>query len=264
MINFIEGGLGNMLFQFAFAITQSEKFNADLYFANYHNNLNFIKHMHGANIEDYSHTIFRNLKSLNTEIPRVEMPIIQHHCPFEYHEAEYEPECINFYKGYYQSELFFDHTLVHKTFGLSDNIKNEIIKKYSFIERDCVAMHVRRGDYLNLPNHHPVLDVNYYNIAINNLKKDIPILLFTNDKNWCKEHFSTDRFIYIDEKDWMSLYIMSLCNYHIIANSSFSWWGAKLAEFEKDDVQVIAPNIWFGTSISHDLSNLVPGRWHTI
>jgi len=148
--------------------------------------------------------------------------------------------------GYFQTEKYFKH------------IEDEIREDFTFnkeLYTDCksflkenfgsevISLHIRRGDYISNSNH-PTQSIEYYQEALSKLP-DLPVIVFSDDENWCKKQdlFKLDRFL-ISEKNTTDadLCLMSLCNYHIIANSSFSWWGAWLAKSEK----VIAPQNWFG------------------
>jgi hypothetical protein len=169
--------------------------------------------------------------------------------------------------GYFQSEKYFKH------------IENEIRQDFTFdseivevctdflknvVQSDeVISLHIRRGDYLKLQSFHPVPPIEYY---IESLKKlpDVPVLIFSDDINWCfmQSVFDGDRFFAsqanLAEHD---MCLMSMCKYHIIANSSFSWWGAWLAKSEK----VIAPKIWFGPSLmDHDTSDLYLEGWEVL
>jgi hypothetical protein len=98
----------------------------------------------------------------------------------------------------------------------------------------------------------------YYNQAISLLPKDLKILIFSDDIPWCKENFIGDRFVFIDKIDYISLYIMCKMKHHIIANSTFSWWGAWISEYS--DKIVIAPKRWLGDP-QYDTKDLLPDNW---
>lgn len=154
--------------------------------------------------------------------------------------------------GYYQTDKYFKH--------IEDEIRNDLsfkseiftdVKNFFdeyFSDEDVISLHVRRGDYVTNPNH-PIQTMDYYEKALSYFS-DESVIIFSDDPMWCKEQelFSSDRFS-ISENNTaeFDLCLMSMCKYHIIANSSFSWWGAWLAKSEK----VIAPSNWFGGSCSN-------------
>ena len=111
-----------------------------------------------------------------------------------------------------------------------------------------VALHIRRGDYIiNHANHHN-LSMEYYAEALKEFP-DRQVIIFSDDPNWChvQDIFEGDRFLVAEGNGpYHDLYLMSQCNDFIIANSTFSWWGAWLA----DKGTVIAPNKWFGLVIT--------------
>ncbi len=160
--------------------------------------------------------------------------------------------------GYYQSEKYFKH------------IESEIREDFSFKEDllsicnsfiadnfngEIISLHVRRGDYVTNPNH-PLQTEEYYTKSISIFPENIPIIIFSDDPIWCKEQkiFSSDRFMISENNTTdFDLCLMSLCQYHIIANSSYSWWGAWLAKSKK----IIAPNNWFaGDCIDKNIKDL--------
>ena len=165
--------------------------------------------------------------------------------------------------GYYQTHKYFEH--------IEDEIREdftfdpELVKsckeflEYTFVFRDVIALHIRRGDYVSNPNH-PSQSMEYYQRGLEMLP-DLDVIVFSDDTEWCKEQeiFSTDRFS-ISEGNTTDadLCLMSLCQYHIIANSSFSWWGAWLAKSKR----VIAPKNWFGGDcVNKDVSDMEFANW---
>jgi Glycosyl transferase family 11 len=141
-----------------------------------------------------------------------------------------------------------------------------------------VAVHIRRGDYVNLPSaaeHHGALAVQYYIKAIELVRKIDPntnFYIFSDDISWCRKHLSglEAPLIFVDQdasvSDWEDLILMSHCKHHIIANSSFSWWGAWLADqrWGVSDRLVIAPSLWFSAGNGHDLSDRYPAHWQIL
>jgi len=155
--------------------------------------------------------------------------------------------------GYFQTEKYFAH------------IKNEIIKDFTFrINFDkpfneYIALHVRRGDYVNQPNHHPVCSVDYYMNALSIIEDDIPIVIFSDDINWCKENIEASLYME-NTTNIQDLYLMTQATHNIIANSSFSWWGAWLNQ--NPEKIVVCPKNWFGPAYSHyNMNDLRPEDW---
>lgn len=156
------------------------------------------------------------------------------------------PDSVDLY-GYYQSEKYFHHIEeeIRKDFSfrgdLLDICNSFILENFN---TEIISLHVRRGDYVVNPNH-PLQSEEYYLKSLDSFPDDLPVIVFSDDPSWCKEQemFSSDRFVISENNATdFDLCLMSLCQYHIIANSSFSWWGAWLAKSKK----VIAPNNWFG------------------
>lgn len=148
--------------------------------------------------------------------------------------------------GYFQNENYLS--------GLEDNIRDLLTPSDFVISRinnleGITAIHIRRGDYLNFPLHHPLPPMDYYNRAIENLK-DISnnFMVFSDDIEWCRNNLSSD-FLFSEEKDeFIDLFKMSRCSNFIIANSSFSWWGSFLNP-NKNKI-IYAPNNWVGSGYS--------------
>tara|TARA_Y100001938_G_scaffold127581_2_gene180582 strand:- start:1222 stop:2007 length:786 start_codon:yes stop_codon:yes gene_type:complete len=124
------------------------------------------------------------------------------------------------------------------------------------------AIHVRRGDYLALDEHHPVLSIDYYKKAIELMPEVEHWVICSDDIDWCKDNFNFLPSKYFSEgrKDYEDMWIMSLAKYHIIANSTFSWWSAFLSQ-EKNK-KVIYPSTWFGPAkTDHNTCDLFPTNW---
>jgi len=144
--------------------------------------------------------------------------------------------------GYFQTEKYFK--------DIEDEIREDFTFKKDlletckgFIDQDMISLHIRRGDYVVNPNH-PTQTMEYYEEGLSRFP-ELPVVVFSDDSEWCKEQelFSSDRFMIAEGNSTdCDLCLMTLCKYHIIANSSYSWWGAWLADSNK----VIAPKNWFG------------------
>ena len=166
--------------------------------------------------------------------------------------------------GFFQSEKYFKHieSEIREDFSFRDHIL-EPCKDMMKSVGDAISLHVRRTDYLQNPNH-TTLDLDYYEEALKSFDSEIPVVVFSDDVEWCKDQklFDSDRFMISESQDqYVDLCLMSLCKYHIIANSSFSWWGAWLSNSDK----VIAPIKWFGDGNSDkNTKDLIPERWRRI
>jgi hypothetical protein len=166
--------------------------------------------------------------------------------------------------GFFQSEKYFKH--------IEESIKEDFTFREHILEpckeiaegfENPVSLHVRRTDYLtNNANHHN-LDLSYYEEALKHFD-DRQVIVFSDDPEWCKEQslFSDDRFLVSESEDnKIDLCLMTFCTSHIIANSSFSWWGAWLANSQK----VIAPSKWFGpNNADKETKDLIPETWTII
>ena len=168
--------------------------------------------------------------------------------------------------GYFQSEMYFAHCQdrIREEFEFCDGVKSgadEYLNQIKFqFDHPCVSIHVRRGDYLGLSNYHTNLPIQHYRklaFDIRNSAQDVKVtfLVFSDDMEWCKENLGIEDTVYIDSGyDAVDLQIMTRCNAHIIANSSFSWWGAWLSNCNRQNV--FAPASWFGPD--------GPKNWETI
>lgn len=173
--------------------------------------------------------------------------------------------------GYWQSEKYFKEIrdILVDEFQLCSplDIQNEqIIEKIR--STNSVSMHIRRGDYITdkfTAADHGALSLNYYHKAIDVMRNRVsmPLLfIFSDDIVWVKQNLTVDiPSIYVDinsaETDYKDFYLMSLCQHHIIANSSFSWWAAWLST--NSEKKVIAPSQWYLSGQS--TQDLIPEEW---
>lgn len=151
--------------------------------------------------------------------------------------------------GYFQSEKYFKdyRNDLLKEFEFKDDIKEKAYDIRNITKEPVISMHLRLGDYKNLAGKHPICNVDYYKNALKKLPEDHLIIAFSDEPNIAKEIFDLlGRKYFITETNdqYVDMCLMTLCDYHIIANSSFSWWGAWLSNTKK----VIAPSEWFGNS----------------
>lgn len=153
-------------------------------------------------------------------------------------------------EGYFQSEKYFENCKDHirEIFEFTDEVKENIKTKFLDFE-NIVSIHVRRTDYLNFPNHHPVCDMDYYKKSIK-LFDGFKFLIFSDDLEWCKKNFIGDNFLFSEgNKDYEDMYLMSKCSHNIICNSTFSWWSSWLNK--NKNKKIVCPKKWFGPAYSH-------------
>jgi hypothetical protein len=160
-------------------------------------------------------------------------------------------------KGYYQTEKYFKHieNQIREDFTFKDELNLDCNNFIDSLNDEVISLHIRRGDYM-IDQNHPVQSLKYYQKALDMLPKNLPVLVFSDDFDWCSNQklFDNDRFM-ISQKSSVDadLCMMSMCDYHIIANSSLSWWGSWLAKSKK----TIAPKNWFsGNCKNNDTKDL--------
>lgn len=162
--------------------------------------------------------------------------------------------------GYFQTEKYFSHIEqeLRKDFRFCDIIYETCshYRKHILSEK-VVVLHVRRGDYITDSNF-CLLGLDYYLEALTYFP-DSEIMVLSDDINWCREQFKSERFKFsFSNNPFIDLCLMSLCDYHIISNSSFSWWGSWLAKSKK----TIAPQNWFdGEYSSWNTKDLYRKDW---
>jgi hypothetical protein len=167
--------------------------------------------------------------------------------------------------GYFQSEKYFLHIKdsIKEDFTFKEEILKPCQEMISSLDKP-ISLHVRRTDYLTNNANHYNLQLDYYEEALSKFDSDRTVVVFSDDPKWCMEQdlFSSDRFLVSEnQSNYVDLCLMTLCSDHIIANSSFSWWGAWLA----DSSTVIAPIKWFGpNNANKETKDLIPERWTRI
>lgn len=242
----LSGGLGNMMFQIAAAYGLGSNLTSEIV-----TDFTHLGTAHNPPLA-YKNNLFKKLIPLS-------LPLTN------YEEIKSEPQDFSYEKelvlsgdknviltGYFQSYKYFDHC------------KNDIINFFSYLpynkKMGYVSLHVRRGNYLNLSQYHYNLNIDYYKNAINYFK-GYKFLIFSDDIEWCKQQFIGNEFEFVENKtDFESLHLMSECQHHIIANSTFSWWGAYLDP--DNSKKVVYPDKWFGPHYENfTTKDLFPNEW---
>lgn len=175
-----------------------------------------------------------------------------------FHDVGYNEELANigtaYIEGYFQSERYFKdiESVIRKDFAfeLPDGYDDTYLKEIQAC--NSVSLHIRRGDYVTNGNK-LLCNTDYYRYAIDYFEKhvDEPVFfVFSDDITWCEKYFSKlkGRFVFVkgQEHAWQDMYLMSRCQHNIIADSSFSWWGAWLNE-HKEKI-VYCPEKWFASN----------------
>ena len=181
----------------------------------------------------------------------------------------------SYLEGYWASEKYFQDIsdVIRKEFILKntpDAINKAMMKRISSC--NSISIHVRRNDYVEdkkTNDFHGVCGLEYYNKAVSMIGKKIKnptFFVFSDDPEWCKINlrldFPTDYVTHnLGKKDYEDMRLMSACKHNIIANSSFSWWGAWLNN--NSNKIVVAPKKWFADA-STNTADLVPKQWSRI
>lgn len=184
--------------------------------------------------------------------------------------------------GYWQSYRYFSEIAkqlmiefepVHALSAISLEVADCIDSTNS------VALHVRRGDYVSLASaagFHGTLPLSYYKRAVARVRErvDSPrFFVFSDDPDWCRTNLQLDETATCVVHNpgaaaWQDLVLMSRCRHHVIANSSFSWWGAWLADQRWADTQrlVAAPAHWFGGlgKMDQNFDDRFPSHWELL
>lgn len=183
--------------------------------------------------------------------------------------------------GYFQSEKYFlaNYRKIYDLIKMDDR-KKEVLAKIETTNTNetTVSMHFRIGDYKNIQQFHPLMTLEYYYNSLQHivsvLNRPIRVIYFCEEVDLFNVHEIINelqkRFIFIKFvrcsnllADWEQMIYMSLCDHNIIANSTFSWWGAY---FNDNTNKIVCyPSIWFGPELNHnDTSNLCPSEWTKI
>lgn len=171
-------------------------------------------------------------------------------------------------KGWFQNEQYFEtiRDILLEELQLKHDVKQNITLEKLLQEKNIVSVHIRRGDYIKLGM---VLPMAYYQQAVSymeNKLKEPKFLVFADDTAWAKHVFADRQDVfYIGDienyRDYEELILMSRCKHHIIANSTFSWWGAWLNS--NTEKLVVAPRIWDreNPNLTRVAHGFIPKEW---
>lgn len=249
----IIGGLGNQMFQYAFYRALKEKFpmtkvNIDS-FVSYKRPFELKKVFPNVKLEYDSEKGFDKYKN----------PLSPHELYYENGASHFDISALtkqdSSFIGYWQTEKYFKNIETELRNELRFNVKDkdlfEVAKRIQD-DNSSVSLHVRRGDYMEMPELYcGICTVEYYRKAVQHISNHVSnpkFYVFSDDLEWVKENIYIPNVVYVSKDmfssydNWYDMYLMSCCKHNIIANSSFSWWGAWLNN--NSDKIVIAPKIW--------------------
>lgn len=264
------GGLGNQLFQYAMArrisIINNEPIKLNIFpFQQYKLHNYSLKHFNI--VENYA--TIEEINALFAAGRVVREPYFH-----------FDPQILNapgdiYLDGYWQTEKYFK--------DIEETIRTEFLIKTpaelinlttanNIMDSNSISLHIRRVDYVTNPaanKIHGVCSMEYYRKAIIKMTSVIHephFYIFSDDIKWAQENVNIDyptTFVSQNgpDKNYEDLRLMSLCKHHIIANSTFSWWGAWLST-NKNKI-VIAPNRWFNAT-DKDTKDVIPENWFAI
>ena len=229
MITYIQGGLGNQMFQYAAGLAVAKRLNEPLFIDN-----SFYNHHKNRQYELGFFPISAQIAQ------QTATPILEN--GFRYQEITQSGTMV----GYWQSEKYFA--------DIADQVRKEFYLPKGSMDNDMVAVTVRRGDYLLLPEVFHNLGNEYYLEALE-VFPDHTVVVFSDDPAWCAENLEWADYVMPCNTAITDLALLSSFKNHIIANSSFGWWGAWLANGNT----VVSPRNWFTNGL--DTTDLIPDRW---
>lgn len=289
----LQGGLGNQMFQYAAGKALSIHYNCKLSI-----DLSMLQHTASANKEithrEYELGLFKNidtatvpghilqsflsLSKKNKLLKRLNLPYKKSYIEpaFSFDAGFFLQRPPVLLKGYFQSEKYFSSisATIRQNFSfpaLEANDVNTAVLQH-IQNSHSVSVHVRRADYVNDPAIHAVhgtCSIDYYTKAFLYMQEqlgNVAFVFFSDDPAWVKQMFlpRLPGSLLVENNttvnNWKDMYLMSNCKHHIIANSSFSWWGAWLNN--SPGKKVIAPKNWFADAAKNETTtDLIPENW---
>jgi hypothetical protein len=271
------GGLGNQMFQYACAFSLANKFETGLHIKKVTN----LDEVNKNKLSDCFNMPF-NYISLNVNYSFVNsikktlgIKTLSYYFEknffFNSDVSKLKPPV--YLEGYFQSEKYFisQNEAIRSLYNF-ESVSNACFWSNEIkTDENSVAIHIRRGDYLNSTNigKHGLCNIDYYIAAIQKISNKIPncvFYIFSDDIECAKQEFNAVvknlRYVVHDsvKPDYYDMYLMSMCKHNIIANSTYSWWSAWLNN--NPDKIVIAPSKWFADSVLQlQSADIIPEAW---
>jgi hypothetical protein len=279
------GGLGNQLFQYSFGRALTQKMGDDLYFymldknvgpeslsiLNFNVNINLLNRIDIKKIYHFfgNNLLVRAERKLTSKFTFIHRGIcIESATGYTEINASFPTS----YDGYLQSYRYFGEIAdqLKQELTLKDSFKIPSVLKEEISNCQSVAVHVRRSDYLSRSNRsiYGYCNEDYYRRAISYISDKVPdphFYIFSDEIEWVRQNFNflpeRTRFIVHSAvpPDCIDISLMRYCNHNIIANSTFSWWGAFLGDHR--DKIVIAPKNWYINKPDFKIRDLIPVEW---
>lgn len=277
----IAGGLGNQMFQYAFAMGyllkgKEVKFDLSYYATDSRHGGYYLDKVFDINIvqavkRDFFY-FFETKKNKDKNTTYVLKRDKYYISEKKEDEFTYHPVLTTlddaYFEGYWQNASYFkkNEPAVKNCFRFKKleikDLENVKIKNH-ILNCNSVSIHIRRGDYLQSPVH-IVLGLDYYRKAIMQIKKQIPnpyFFIFSDDTEWVKENITEENMFLVEgnrnDSCHIDMYLMSLCKHNIIANSTFSWWSAWLNN--NPGKLIISPRQWL--NYPHQITGLSLKNW---
>lgn len=269
----VAGGLGNQMFQYAYYLLIKNRFgNARLFISS-----DNWEHKGGFELTkifdiQYEPTLWERIYHKG-KIFRKLFTLTHRRYQgrnFQVQQSDLNPPShYGYFYGTWQSEkYFYDKQLILDSFRFDESLLSEQTRKVAEELKDeiSISVHIRRGDYLSQQfsaGFGNCCPLDYYERAIDIICKEIVkprFVFFSDDMDWVSKNLHVPNSIYVNHNhgadSWQDMFLMSQCDHNIIANSTFSWWGAWLNS--NCDKIVIAPQRWW-SSIDND--DVVPASW---
>ena len=257
----VQGGMGNQLFQYAFARELQERTQY---------NIQLVTSWYTRDKEIGRKFILDHFNCKYNVVPQNDTYRCQYHIKDDFTEIVLSDiKDDTFYDGYWQREAFFH--------DIGAKLANELLLQHQYIpnkiyalarkmkQENSVSIHVRRTDYLNIAEM-ATCSEEYYRDSLQficNRINGIYVYVFSDDQEWVKEHFhflQKYKIQFVNTgKDYLDWYLMSSCRHNVIANSTYSWWAAYLNS-NKDKI-VVMPEKW---NSAFDMTGLYLREWNVI
>ncbi|HZS43407.1 MAG TPA: alpha-1,2-fucosyltransferase [Candidatus Paceibacterota bacterium] len=273
----LRGGIGNQMFQYAMGLAQAKRWQTDL--------LLDISSFVGDSLRRFNLNLFPRVNE-KTVIGYVKATISESGMP--YNKAIVDSiKCDEILSGYWQTEKYFSWDALGSSVPFGD-IKQDLFSIFTDVSiqgdyyhrlnriksvENSIAVCIRRTDYLK-SDFHGVLPAEYYRTAAKFINAENPtFFVFSDEPKWCEQNFTNiipdvpfEIMGSFDQTtpehlgtEHLDINLMSWCRHHIIANSTFAWWGAWLGEIRQKGI-ICAPSQWF-LNAPENPKDIIPERW---